>query len=138
MNKDEEKICLILLIPALIFLISDWIVCNLPAWHGESLDALVCLLPRFGIPFVCFGIEIIIFLITKKFIFKRVNEYKLVFIVLTIAFIALYFIGGYDGFIYKTAYLIKNSSFCSIMIKQRLKDQCVLDIEWGSKQRIKM
>jgi len=83
--------------------------------------------------FILIIIEIVIFLIFKKILFRKLNDNKLSLLVCLTIFILLFIVGGFNGFFLKAAYSTENISFCHMVIgfldKYQIdKDICILRI----------
>ncbi|MBZ9572268.1 hypothetical protein KJA15_02985 [Patescibacteria group bacterium] len=133
MNK---KSFLILIIPPLVFFFSGWIYSALVC-YGDPTTEFFCFASSFILSVALYVIEIIAFVLTKKFLAKKINNYQLLFIICGIAFVLLFVGGGFSGFILKAAYSTKNISFCNILIGIRAnwnKNLCITHIARETEQ----
>lgn len=115
MAKNYKKLFLILFIPSLFFFFSDWFRCSF-IYGGDPTTGFFCYTFSFIIIVAVYTIGIIAFFVAKKFLLKKLNDYQLVLIICAIAFILLFVIGGFNGFLLKAAFSTKNISFCNMVI----------------------
>ena len=81
---------------------------------GGSEILLYFVFNLIGLITICI-IEVIIFYIFKILLKGKLNDYKLALIIFVITFLLLYFCGGFNDFLFTTASLLKNFSFCYII-----------------------